>query len=85
MTETYVAYGVTEGLVKECAKQADYFIPQAKQRGAEIPKTTDGQDLGIGTGWWYEGTLLNSIYLAVAAGSRGKFRLANYMYPQNWA
>lgn len=55
MTETYVAYGVTEGLVKECAKQADYSIPQAKQRGVEIPKTKDGQDLGIGTGWWYEG------------------------------
>lgn len=58
MTETYVAYGVTEGLVKECAKQADYSIPQAKQRGVEIPKTKDGQDLGIGTGWWYEGMLL---------------------------
>lgn len=84
MTETYVAYGVTEGLVKECAKQADYSIPQAKQRGVETPKTEDGQDLGIGTGWWYEGMLL-TVYLTVAAASRGKFRLTDMMYPQNWA
>ncbi|MCJ1249948.1 Protein cbp3, mitochondrial [Trapelia coarctata] len=54
VTETYVAYGITEGLVKECAKQADYTIPQAEQRGTDIPKTKDGQDLGVGKGWWYE-------------------------------
>ncbi|MCJ1398324.1 hypothetical protein MMC11_001522 [Xylographa trunciseda] len=53
-TETYVAYGVSEALVKECAKQADYSIPQAKEKGVEIPKTKDGEDLGVGTGWWYE-------------------------------
>ncbi|MCJ1395935.1 hypothetical protein MMC18_008821 [Xylographa bjoerkii] len=53
-TETYVAYGVSQALVKECAKQADYSIPQAKEKGAEIPKTKDGEDLGVGTGWWYE-------------------------------
>ena len=54
-TETYVAYGVSEALVKECAKQADYSIPRAKEKGMEAPKTKDGEDLGIGTGWWYEG------------------------------
>ena len=44
--------------MKECANQADYSIPQSEQRGAEIPKTEDGQDLGVGKGWWYEGMLL---------------------------
>ena len=53
-TETYVAYGVCEKLVKECARQADYTIPQARDKNAEIPKTKDDEDLGIGTGWWYE-------------------------------
>ncbi|MCJ1434922.1 Protein cbp3, mitochondrial [Xylographa pallens] len=53
-TETYVAYGVSEALVKECARQADYSIPQAKEKGVEIPKAQDGEDLGVGTGWWYE-------------------------------
>lgn len=43
--------------MKECAKQADYTIPQAEQRGTEIPKTKDGEDLGVGKGWWYEGML----------------------------
>ena len=53
-TETYVAYGVCEKLVRECARQADYTIPQARDKNPEIPKTKDGEDLGVGTGWWYE-------------------------------
>lgn len=54
VTETYVAYGVCENLVKECARQADYTIPQAHEKKAEIPKTKDQEDLGVGTGWWFE-------------------------------
>ena len=53
-TETYVAYGVCEKLVRECARQADYTIPKAHDKNAEVPKTKDGEDLGVGTGWWYE-------------------------------
>lgn len=52
-TETYTVYGVTERLFKECAQQADYTIPQALDAGAEMPKTADGQDLGVGSGWWH--------------------------------
>lgn len=54
VTETYVAYGVCENLVKECARQAEYTIPQAHTKNVEIPKTKDGEDLGVGTGWWFE-------------------------------
>lgn len=54
VTETYVAYGVCEKLVKECARQANYTIPQAHEKNVDIPKTKDGEDLGAGTGWWYE-------------------------------
>ena len=57
ITETYVAYGVTEKLVKECARHGEYTIPQANEKGVEIPKTKDGEDLGVGKGWWYEGML----------------------------
>lgn len=53
-TETYVAYGVCDRLVKECARQADYTIPQAREKNVEVPKTKDGEDLGVGTGWWFE-------------------------------
>ena len=52
-TETYVAYGVCEELVKECARVADYTIPQAKDPKAEIPRNDKGEDIGIATGWWY--------------------------------
>ena len=54
LTETYIAYGVCETLVKECARQADYTIPQVRQKDVEVPKTKDQEDLGVGTGWWYE-------------------------------
>ena len=57
VTETYVAYGACESLVKECAAQADYSIPQSHEKGVDIPKTKDGEDLGVGKGWWYEGKL----------------------------
>lgn len=56
VTEPYVAYGVCEVLVKECARQADYTIPQAHEKNIDIPKTKDGEDLGVGTGWWFEST-----------------------------
>lgn len=52
-TETYIAYGVCEKLVKECARVANYRIPQAQQKNTDIPKTKDGEDLGVGDGWWY--------------------------------
>ncbi|KAL8784414.1 MAG: hypothetical protein Q9195_009059 [Heterodermia aff. obscurata] len=54
VTETYVAYGVTEKLVKECSSQADYSIPQRNEKDGILPQTKDGEDLGVGSGWWYE-------------------------------
>ena len=53
-TETYIAYGVCEKLVKECVLQADYKIPKAQEKNTNIPKTKDGEDLGVGEGWWYQ-------------------------------
>ncbi|CZR61505.1 related to CBP3-required for assembly of cytochrome bc1 complex [Phialocephala subalpina] len=52
VTETYTAYGATELLYKECAKQADYTMPQLNT-DEEVPKTEDGVDLGVGDGWWH--------------------------------
>lgn len=52
---TYTAYGVTENLFKQCSEQADYSIPQAQDENADMPKTADGEDLGIGDGWWHKG------------------------------
>ncbi|WEW57928.1 Serine carboxypeptidase 3 [Emydomyces testavorans] len=53
-SETYVAYGITKKLFEACSAQADYKIPQSSKKGNEIPKTTNGEDLGVGQGWWYE-------------------------------
>ncbi|KAL8806963.1 MAG: hypothetical protein Q9200_004856, partial [Gallowayella weberi] len=46
VTETYIAYGVCERLVQECAKQADYTIPQRYEKNGVIPKGAKGEDLG---------------------------------------
>jgi len=40
-------------LYLECSTQAEYTIPQAKDDEAEMPKTEDGEDLGVGSTWWH--------------------------------
>lgn len=59
--ETYVAYGMTQKLFEACSSQADYKIPQASQKGAEVPKTEAGEDLGVGEGWWYKGETIVAV------------------------
>ena len=55
MSETYVAYGVCELLAKECARVADYTMPQAAATNEELPKNEKNEDIGVAKGWWYEG------------------------------
>ncbi|EAA58322.1 hypothetical protein AN5813.2 [Aspergillus nidulans FGSC A4] len=55
--EQYIAYGMTQRLFEACSKQGDYTIPQLKEKGAQVPKTEAGEDLGVGEGWWYKGLL----------------------------
>ena len=52
--DAYASYGATELLYKECAGQAPYTIPAAKE-GEEIEALEDGTQVGIGEGWWYAG------------------------------
>ncbi|KAL6717049.1 Serine carboxypeptidase 3 [Lecanora helva] len=66
VTETYIAYGACEKLIKECARQADYTIPQAREKDVEIPRTKDGEDLGVGTGWWFETLNLTPTFMTWA-------------------
>ena len=54
MTETYVAYGATRDLIKECTKPGEYTIPQALEKRGEIPVDDNGVHLGEGEGWWYD-------------------------------
>jgi cytochrome b pre-mRNA-processing protein 3 len=56
INEPYAAYAGTDTLYAKCAEQADYSIPQAKDPNADMPKTRDGEDLGVGSGWWIKGT-----------------------------
>ncbi|KAJ5637292.1 hypothetical protein N7490_007171 [Penicillium lividum] len=51
--ETYVAYGMTQKLFEACSSQADYKVPQASQKGVEVPTTESGEHLGVSDSWWY--------------------------------
>lgn len=54
--DTYAAYGATEILYKECAKQADYTIERGQEGAEEEVETLEnGTQIGSGSGWWYEG------------------------------
>lgn len=53
-TEPYVAYGATEDLFRECARAGAYTIPTLEE-GSPPARTPTGEDLGVGSGWWYEG------------------------------
>lgn len=59
MTETYVAYGATRDLIKQCIKPGDYTIPQALENKAEIPTDENGVHLGVAEGWWYDSKSLS--------------------------
>ncbi|KAF3491138.1 uncharacterized protein GIQ15_00655 [Arthroderma uncinatum] len=52
--ESYVAYGATKKLFSACAGQAEYTISEALRKAEQIPKTAAGEDIGEGSGWWYE-------------------------------
>lgn len=53
LTETYVAYGATGDLIKECSRPGEYTIPQAFEKNGEIPEDENGTHIGVGEGWWY--------------------------------
>lgn len=61
--ETYVSYGFTQKLYEACSSQADYEIPQLAQKGVEVPKTANGEELGVGEGWWYKGKLVTRCFV----------------------
>ncbi|KAF2434471.1 hypothetical protein EJ08DRAFT_730691 [Tothia fuscella] len=60
-TETYVAYGSTEALFKICAQQADYDVPQVKEK-VPTPISESGEELGVGEGWWYKDVYLTPTF-----------------------
>ncbi|KAK2880051.1 hypothetical protein FQN49_000629 [Arthroderma sp. PD_2] len=52
--ETYVAFGATKKLFSACSDQAEYTISEELKKAEQIPKTPAGEDIGVGSGWWYE-------------------------------
>lgn len=69
--ETYAAYGATEILYKECAKQAEYTIErgQVGEDGEEkeVETLENGTQVGKGTGWWYDGMFSSTLLFLLSA------------------
>ncbi|KAL8830295.1 MAG: hypothetical protein Q9170_005801 [Blastenia crenularia] len=69
ITEPYIAYGICEKLIKECANQANYSIPQRYEKNGVVPTTADGQDLALGLtptfNNWAQVTFLHMYILTV--------------------
>lgn len=57
-TETYVAFGVTSNLFRQCNAQAAYFFPQRESKSnADVPTLPSGEELGItdtDESWWHD-------------------------------
>ncbi|KAK3322508.1 ubiquinol-cytochrome C chaperone-domain-containing protein [Apodospora peruviana] len=47
---TYVSYGITERLVKQCIRQADYTISKELRKNEAVPLAADGEEIGESTG-----------------------------------
>lgn len=52
---TYMSYGIADRLFTNCSKQADYSISKKLRKADQVPKAESGEEIGEGSGWWYEG------------------------------
>ncbi|KAK3388204.1 ubiquinol-cytochrome C chaperone-domain-containing protein [Sordaria brevicollis] len=59
-SSSYIAYGATQRIYKDCAKQADYTITPEDRKAGRVKETADGEEIGTGNGsiWHQEFGLL---------------------------
>lgn len=54
-TEPYVAYGSTQELFRICGRPGEYTMPKVEnEENKKVLET--GEEIGVGEGWWYNGT-----------------------------
>ncbi|OAL75021.1 hypothetical protein A7D00_0619 [Trichophyton violaceum] len=51
---TYISYGIADRLFTNCSEQADYSISKKLRKADQVPKAESGEEIGEGSGWWYE-------------------------------
>ncbi|EFQ97784.1 CBP3 [Nannizzia gypsea CBS 118893] len=51
---TYMAYGLAKRLFAACSEQADYSISEKLRKAEQVPKAESGEEIGEGSGWWYD-------------------------------
>jgi cytochrome b pre-mRNA-processing protein 3 len=53
--QPYQINRATEDIYKACAKEATYTISEADKKNGTVPKTEEGEEIGIGKGSWHKG------------------------------
>lgn len=54
-TQPYAIFGATETIYKACSAPAAYTISQEVRKKDEVPMTEDGEEIGVGSGVWFDG------------------------------
>jgi cytochrome b pre-mRNA-processing protein 3 len=54
--QPYQINRATEDIYKACAKEATYTISEADKKNGTVPKTEEGEEIGIAKGSWHKGT-----------------------------
>ncbi|DAA76362.1 TPA_exp: Ubiquinol cytochrome-c reductase assembly protein CBP3 [Trichophyton benhamiae CBS 112371] len=49
-----MSYGIADRLFTNCSTQADYSISKKLRKADQVPKAESGEEIGEGSGWWYE-------------------------------
>ena len=53
--EPYRVIHATDAIYKACSKEASYRIDPVAIKADTIPKTEDGEHIGVGGGIWHDG------------------------------
>lgn len=81
---SYLIYGATEKLYKECSKSTTYAISEQLRKEGKVPLTNDGEEIGIGGGIWHERMFYASPPQTCSSGA-SNIILTNWEFWQNLA
>lgn len=79
-TQPYAIFGATDLIYKACSAPANYIISPELRKTDDVPKTEDGEEIGVGGGVWHDGS-----FFAPSGNSLIELGFANIDCPQNLA
>ncbi|KAI1878186.1 uncharacterized protein JN550_000368 [Neoarthrinium moseri] len=53
-SQPYQVHAATETIYKTCAREANYTISETDKRNGTVPKTEEGEEIGVGNTTWHK-------------------------------